>query len=137
MLERLEGRFDRTILDCPPGLTETSEQVLRAADIVLVPVIPSPLARRSFDEMVAHIAQYHGAKVSILPVFSMVDRRRALHRAALEEHPDWPTIPMASAVEQMGIRQASIGTFAPSSPAAQAFAFLWRAVERKLTEQKQ
>lgn len=136
LLEHMEGRFDRVILDCPPGLTETSEQVMRAADIVLVPVIPSPLARRSFSEVVDHVSQHHGGKVSILPVFSMVDRRRALHKAALEEHPDWPIIPMASAVEQMGVRQAPVGAFASTSPSAEAFAFLWRAVERKLTEAK-
>lgn len=135
LMDRLEDRYDRVILDCPPGLTETSEQILRAADIVLVPVIPSPLSQRAFDEMVTHISQHHGGKVSILPVFSMVDRRRALHKAALEAHPVWPTVPMASAVEQMAVRQAPVGAFAPSSPSAEAFGFLWRAVERRLTEQ--
>ena len=47
LLEHLEKTYDRIILDCPPGLTETSEQVMRAADLILVPVIPSPLSRRA------------------------------------------------------------------------------------------
>ena len=42
--------YDRIIIDCPPGLTDTSDQILRAADLVVVPVIPSrfvaALARR-------------------------------------------------------------------------------------------
>ena len=38
-----------TFIDCPPGLTDTSEQILRAADLVIVPVIPSPLARRALE----------------------------------------------------------------------------------------
>src|SRR5437867_74895 len=43
LLERVGKDYDRIILDCPPGLTETSEQVLRAADLIIVPLIPSPL----------------------------------------------------------------------------------------------
>lgn len=125
--------FDRIILDCPPGLTETSEQVMRAADIILIPVIPSPLSMRAFEEVVNHLRRHHADRAAILPVFSMVDRRRSLHNAALVEHPNWPTIPMASAVEQMSVRQQPIGTFASSSPAAQAFAGLWQAVEKKLS----
>ncbi len=42
LLEGLSTSFDRIILDCPPGLTETSEQVMRSADVILIPVIPSP-----------------------------------------------------------------------------------------------
>ena len=47
LIEGLGKEYDRIILDCPPGLTETSEQVLRAADIIVVPVIPSPLSQRA------------------------------------------------------------------------------------------
>ena len=32
--------YDRIIIDCPPGLTDTSDQIMRAADLVVVPVIP-------------------------------------------------------------------------------------------------
>lgn len=134
LLEGLEGHYDRVILDCPPGLTETSEQVMRAADVILIPVIPSPLARRAFDEAVEHLQQHHAGQAAILPVFSMADRRRALHKAALDDWPEWPVIPMASVIEQMGVRRRPVGAFAPSSAAAAAFAFLWRAVERKLAE---
>ncbi len=136
LLEGLEKRYDRIVLDCPPGLTETSEQVMRAADLILVPVIPSPLSRRALDEVVAHLDRTNGGHAPILPVFSMVDRRRALHRLATEEHPDWPVIPMASAVEQMTVRRAPVGSFAAKSPAGEAFATLWTGVERKLARVK-
>ena len=136
LLEGLTGSFDRIVLDCPPGLTETTEQVMRAADIILVPVIPSPLSRRALEEVVQHIAQLHAGRAAILPVFSMVDRRRVLHKAALAANPDWPVVPMASAVEQMGLHRAPVGCFAASSPAADAFAYLWRAIERKLADRK-
>lgn len=136
LLEGLQKRYDRIVLDCPPGLTETSEQVMRAADLILVPVIPSPLSRRALDEVVAHLDRTNRGHAPILPVFSMVDRRRALHKAATDEHPDWPVIPMASAVEQMTVRRAPVASFAAKSPAGDAFAALWTGVERKLARVK-
>lgn len=133
LIEGLGKAYDRVILDCPPGLTETSEQVMRAADLILVPVIPSPLSRRAFDEVVRHLDREHKGHGPILPVFSMVDRRRTLHRLALEADTDWPQIPMASAVEQMAVRRAPVGAFAARSPAGEAFSSLWRGVEKKLS----
>ena len=63
----------------------------------------------------------------------MVDRRRLLHRDAIDADPKWPIIPMASAVEQMAVRRAPVGAFAPRSPAGEAFQALWTGVERKLS----
>jgi len=134
LLDRLDKSYDRILLDCPPGLMETSEQVLHAADLLIVPVVPSPLARKSLDDLVAHLIERGGRHPPILPVFSMVDRRRKLHVAALEHYPDWPFIPYESAVEQMGIRRRPLGAFAPASPAARQFGTLWAAIERRLAE---
>jgi chromosome partitioning protein len=134
LIDGLETAYDRVVLDCPPGLTETAEQAMRAADLILVPVIPSPLSRRALDEVMAHLDREHKGHGPVLPVFSMVDRRRALHKAALEADPDWPSIPMASAVEQMAVHRAPVGAFAGGSPAGQAFASLWRGVEKKLSK---
>lgn len=130
--------YDRVILDAPPGLTETSEQVLRAADLILVPVIPSPLSQRALDEVVAYLDRHAIRRGPILPVYTMVDRRRALHQAALATHPDWPAIPMASAFEAMSVAPGSAGRpgvarLRPSSAAAIALFALWTGVERRLT----
>lgn len=132
LLEGLAGDYDRIILDCPPGLTETSEQVLHAADVVIAPVIPSPLARRALGELARYLVQKGGRHPPILPVFSMVDRRRALHLRTLAEEPAWPVIPMASTIEQMAVRRAPLGAFAPSAPAAAGFNTLWTAIEKRL-----
>lgn len=120
--------YDRVLLDCPPGLTETADQVMRAADLIVIPVIPSPLATRAYEEVVRHL----GGRRAVMPVFSMVDRRRRLHADALAAHPDWPVIPMASAMEAMADLREPVGVMAPRSPAASALAALWRAVERRL-----
>ncbi|OYY91093.1 MAG: chromosome partitioning protein ParA [Sphingomonas sp. 28-66-16] len=122
--------YDRVLLDCPPGLTETSDQVMRAADLIVVPVIPSPLSERAYAEVVEQL----GARAELMPVHSMVDRRRKLHAEALAKHPDWPVIPMASIVESMSVQRAPVGTFAPRSIAGRAFAQLWQAIERRLAE---
>jgi len=124
--------YDRVLLDAPPGLTETSEQVLRAADLIIVPVIPSPLSQRALEEVVAFLDRQSLRNGPILPVYSMVDRRRSLHRAALEARPNWPVIPMASAFERMTAPEGGVARLPASSSAAQALFALWAGVEKKL-----
>lgn len=135
LLGELDKAYDRMLLDCPPGLTETSEQVMRAADLIVVPVVPSPLSARAFAEVSAHLDR-KGGKVPLLPVHSMVDRRRKLHAAAIEANPDWPVIPMASVVEAMAVRRAPVGAYAGKTAGGQAFAELWRAIEHRLAARR-
>ncbi|HEX4693108.1 ParA family protein [Sphingomonas sp.] len=128
LLAGLSDEYDRIVLDCPPGLTETNKQAMRAADLIVVPVIPSPLSQRAFEELI----HYLGTTKRVLPVHVMVDRRRRLHADSVAANPGWPAIPMASAVEQMSVRRAPLGEFAARSPAADAFAGLWQTVEQWL-----
>jgi cellulose biosynthesis protein BcsQ len=131
--DALAGDYDRIVIDCPPGLSDTADQIMRAADLVVVPVIPAALSRRALDAVAAHVARRKGPKVTLAPVFSMVDRRRALHREALEKHPEWPAVPMASAFEAMTDRRAPLGAFAPrASVGVEAVSALWSRVERAL-----
>ena len=126
--------YDRLVLDCPPVFNELSSQIVRAADLVIVPIPPSPLSARAL-EMVQEEVEAAGKKAPpIMPVFSMVDRRRTLHREAVANHPDWPVIPAASAIEQCASQQAPVGAFAPRSPALRAFRKLWTDVERRLAK---
>jgi cellulose biosynthesis protein BcsQ len=128
LLTTLRKDYDRILLDCPPGLTETSDQVMRAADLIVVPVIPSPLSERALAGVIERL----GNKAPIMPVHAMVDRRRKLHADAIARHPDWPVIPMASVIEQMATRRAPVGSFAARSVAGQAFAQCWQAIEKRL-----
>jgi chromosome partitioning protein len=133
LAEDLSKDYARIVLDCPPVLNELSAQVMRAADIVIVPLPPSPLSARAFDMVVAEIRANAGKRQpSILPVLSMIDLRRKLHREAVEVNSDWPVIPFASVTEQSAVRRKPVGAFAPRSPASQAFAALWRAIDAKL-----
>ena len=132
LLERVAKDYDRIILDCPPGLTETSEQVLRAADLIIVPMIPSPLSQRALDDVIGFLDRNGIRRGALLPVFNMVDRRRLIHLAALEANPSWPTVPMASVIEALSGPDRAVGALPRGSPAGQAVAALWQGIERKL-----
>jgi len=132
LAEGLGKNYDRIIFDCPPVLNELSAQVMRAADLVIVPLPPSPLSARAFEVAVEEVRGQGKGHPPILPVLSMLDLRRSLHKAAREANPNWPSIPLASAVEQCAVERKPVGSLAPRSPAARAIAHLWTAIERKL-----
>jgi cellulose biosynthesis protein BcsQ len=132
LTEALSKDYDRIVFDCPPVLNELSAQIIRAADLVIVPLPPSPLSARAFEVVVEEVRGAGKGHPPILPVLSMLDLRRTLHREARAANPNWPAIPLASAVEQCAVERRPVGAFAPRSPAARAIAQLWTAIERKL-----
>lgn len=134
LLAELAADYDRIILDCPPGLGALSDQIFRAAELIVVPLVPAPLALRTFEQVREHVAAEHGGGKgpALMPVFSMVDRRKGLHRELVAEHPSWPVIPMASVVERMAVEQKPLADFAGGTPAGVAVAEVWRRVEAAL-----
>ncbi|QJB70123.1 ParA family protein [Parasphingorhabdus halotolerans] len=134
ILKTLEKDYDRIILDCPPGLTETSEQILRNADLVITPVIPSPLSERALKDVQDYLDAKRRKHAPILPVYTMVDRRRTIHLQTLARHKKWPVIPMSSAVERMTTLKKPGGEFAPRDPATKAYAKIWRGIEKRLAK---
>ena len=136
LLAPLSDEYDRIILDTPPSLSLVSENVIGASDLVLVPLIPTVLSVRTFDQLVTFVEELKGRKPALRGFFSMLDRRRKLHRDILAELPadreqmSTVAIPSASAVEQMAVRRAPLAEFAPRSPAALAFQQLWEEMER-------
>lgn len=132
LAEALGKTYDRIIFDCPPVLNELSAQIIRAADLVIVPLPPSPLSARAFEVVVEEVRGQGKGHPPILPVLSMLDLRRTLHREARAANPQWPAIPLASAVEQCAVERKPVGAFAPRSPAARSISQLWTAIERKL-----
>lgn len=134
--EHHQRSYDHIILDCPPGLGPTSEQIIRGAALIVVPMIPSTLSRRAFFEVRDYLNLHHKGGPVIMPVFNMVDRRRLAHRAAMAAEPAYPIIPMASAIEEMADRHAPLGAYAPRSPATIAVTQIWAAIEKRLAKIK-
>jgi len=131
--EALDKDYDRIVIDCPPGLGITADQVIRGADIILLPLIPSALSARAAEELAAHLGHKKDAP-PVMPVFNLVDRRRLAHKAALEAAPKQHALPMASLVEQMADRHAPVGAYASRAPVSIAIAALWRDVEKRLAK---
>lgn len=138
VLEGVKKSYDVVVLDCPPSTSLVSEGVLRAADVLLVPLVPTPLSLRTFDQLQDLLAESGGKGPSVLAFFSMVDRRKTLHRTTVETLPTEREqvtgicVPAASIVEQMSVRREPVVAFAPTSPAALAFGELWSATQRLL-----
>ncbi|PWG65774.1 ParA family protein [Spiribacter halobius] len=137
MVQPLSETAGLLVLDCPPSFSRLAEAVVRLADTVLVPVIPTPLARNAWLQMRGHFDRGRYGRGKLLPFLSMVDRRRGLHRAWSDHPPEgledclraW--IPYASQVEQMSVQRAPLGHFAPRAAVSHAYAGLWRALARR------
>lgn len=135
LLAPLGGEYDVVVLDTPPSASLVSENVLDAADVVLVPVIPTVLAVRTFEQLATVIDEVAGGhRPRVHAFFSMVDRRKSLHRGLVdrlsEERDDIGSVavPALSIVEQMTLTRAPLPAFAPASAAARAFELLWNEV---------
>jgi cellulose biosynthesis protein BcsQ len=134
VLDRLEGDYDLAILDCAPSISLVSESVFAAADLLLVPLVPSTLSVRTFEQLQAFLASGPEPAPDVLAFFSMVDRRKRLHKELSASLPDAAeaVIPAASAVELMGLHRAPLVATAPRSPAARAYAALWEELGQRL-----
>lgn len=141
LLERVAADYDVALLDCPAGITLASEAVFRAADALLVPMLPAPLSMRTLDQLVDFLAARaaRGRRVpEVWPFVSMFDWRKPAHRALLAElaacdPPCLPTaVPDSSAVERMGRLRQPVGAFAPRTTAGRAYAALWAEVAARL-----
>lgn len=127
LLKPLREDFDLVILDCPPSLSRLAEQVFVASDAVLMPLIPTHLSLLSFRQVRAFFAQRGFDPERLWPLFSLVDRRRGLHREWLYQPPQELAgrmktfIPYSTRVEQMGEHRAPVEVFAPADPIARAY----------------
>jgi cellulose biosynthesis protein BcsQ len=134
LLQPMEQFYDHLFIDCPPNITLVSEGVFVAADVLLVPTIPTTLSLRSLERLRKHLKKRRFRHVRLMPFFCMVDRRKSLHRRTSDD-PELKrqgfletAIPYASEVEKMGLLRQPLATFARSSPATHAYAALWREI---------
>jgi cellulose biosynthesis protein BcsQ len=138
LLEEMGEEYDLVVMDCAPSVTLISENVVRAADLIVAPVLPSPLSLRTLEQLANFADDTKGRTPPILAFLSMVDSRRKLHRELAEAAAPKgvemarTSIPSASAVEMMGIRRSPVVQWSPGSPSGKAFKSLWLEVAARV-----
>jgi chromosome partitioning protein len=131
-LKPMSVEYSTVFLDCPPNISLVSENIFNAADLVLVPVIPTPLGLDSLKKLLVYFEKKNS---KCCPFFSMVDRRKKMHREIAAKKSVLKTrflktsIPYRSIVEMMGEYHEPVVTYRPASDAALAFSALWREVK--------
>jgi chromosome partitioning protein len=141
MSRSLREIYDVLFLDSPAGISLLSENVLRAADIAVVPLVPTPLSVRMLVRLQEFIAAEGWTDLALLPFFSMVDRRRSLHRELIDStRAQLPMllateVPYRSEIERMTLGRAPLAALAPSSEAALIYAALWAEIALRLDDE--
>jgi cellulose biosynthesis protein BcsQ len=138
LISPLSQAYDYVFLDCPPSISLVSENIFRAADGLLLPLIPTTLSLRTYEQLLDFLAGHRIPGLELLPFFSMVDRRKRMHLEVMEDLPDThqellkTQIPYASDVEKMGVYRMPVGEFAPNSAAWKSYMALWSEVQTRL-----
>ncbi|MEM8964516.1 MAG: ParA family protein, partial [Acidobacteriota bacterium] len=141
LLKPLSDDYDVVVLDCPPGLTLTNEVVFSTADVLLVPVVPNALTVRTLKPLAEHLDKRRRkgeAAPPMLPFFSMVDKRKSIHRNTITSPPKGfpfltPKIPFSAKVERMEVERAPLVALEPASVPAVAFRNLWREAQARVS----
>ena len=137
LLAPLGTEYDAVFLDCPPSISLVSENVLHAAGVILVPLIPTTLSVRTLDQLTEFVAGFNGHRPDVLAFFSMVDRRKKLHREITANLSSERTevaataIPALSMIERMSVERSPVTVFAPRSSAARAYRSLWTEIRSR------
>jgi chromosome partitioning protein len=134
----LREAYDVLFLDCPPGISLLSENVLHAADVVMVPLPPTPLSLRMLVQLRDFIDDQGWQDLLLLPFFSMVDVRRSLHRELIAStREQFPAIldtevPYWSEIERMSVRRAPVPVCSSAGAATTLYVALWREMSERM-----
>jgi cellulose biosynthesis protein BcsQ len=138
-LRQFDGAYDTLFIDCPPNITLLSENIFRASDTLLVPVIPTTLSRRTYEQLRAFLLRQEIHVEHVIPFFSMVDRRKSMHRQMMDDlwktYPDFCKryMPYRSEIERMGTLRAPLPAVRPRSASAQEMVLLWQEILNKIS----
>ena len=116
-----------------------SENVLRAAGAVIVPVIPTTLSQRTFEQLLEFFAESELPADKIHAFFSMVQGTKKLHGDTIGEmtlsRPGrfvTAQIPFASDIERMGPTRAPVLATAPRGAAGKAYQALFEEIAERV-----
>lgn len=132
VLERVAGQFDLIVLDCPPGFSLLTVNAIVAAEAIIIPVSPDPLAVEALDTLLASVdrvrarmpatARLLGLVINALDAQRKHSREVAERlRAEFRDRVFHTELPWAAALaDAPALRQTVFGA-SPKSAAADAF----------------
>ena len=132
VLKGLKKHYTLVILDCPPSISHLSEAVFTAADKVVVPVIPTTLSERTFEQLEAFFKRYDYQWQHVVPFFTMTESQKTLHKKTMATmralHPQFlkTVIPYSVDIESMGEHRSPVDLYAHNRPANKAYYNLWQ-----------
>ena len=132
LADNLSEKNKLLVFDCAPAFSKVSENIFTCSDVLVVPLLPSPLALRSFQQLKDYVkGKKQWKHLAIHPFFTMVDKRRKIHNEVIADAKnlvgisDPVCIPYTSELEKMGTHQKPIHQYAARTPGALAYQTLW------------
>ena len=138
LLRPLSQHYDIIFLDCPPNISLVSENIFKAADSLIIPTIPTTLSLRTLNQLLDFIDDKKLHHLKLMPFFSMVDKRKNMHREMIGQSLDQRIktlknyIVYSSVVEKMGIERAPVASFDKNHPVAKDYDALWDEIIQQL-----
>jgi cellulose biosynthesis protein BcsQ len=133
----LDNSYDIVFIDCPPSISLLSENVFYASDILMVPIIPTPLSLRTYLQIVQFYNENELDSGVIVPFFSMVEKRKKIHNENMEKLSKTIPgicinyIPYISEIEKMGVARKPVALRSIKSKGSAAFHSLWDEFRKK------
>ncbi|MDO6682523.1 MULTISPECIES: ParA family protein [unclassified Oceanobacter] len=135
-IDMLGEDYELVVIDCPPILSPQIEGVLQAVDKILVPIEPSLLSIRAYEQSKQHLSWVKSKQW--LPFVTLIDRRKRAHVQWASEVA--PTIkellPVfighSASAERMLELRSPIVVCQPNVPLARNYQALWDAVKEQL-----
>ncbi|MEJ2719544.1 MAG: ParA family protein [bacterium] len=133
-LHTLSDDYDVMFLDCAPSITLVSENIFRAADLIVVPFVPTTLSLLSYEKLIEF---FNGKSLNdrrIRAFFSMAETRKRMHRDLIDRMSASDTrffrtvIPYLSDIEKMGLEREPVASSKPRSLAARRYHELWKEI---------
>ena len=131
----VKDEYDVLFLDCPPGISLIAENIINAADIMLIPLTPTTLSVLTYEKLMKFVKKNEIKSSNIYTFFSMVEKRKSLHQeviitmSAEVKNVLKTQIPYRSDIEKMGIHREPVPATHPNSPSALIYLDLWNEIK--------
>ena len=138
ILDPLKNKYDLIILDCPVTINILAENIFNAVDYTLVPLVPTTLSVRTHRQLLSFCKKKKYDVSNIYSFFSMVDKRKKMHRelmtTVLKEFDGIlpSAIPYLSQIESKGIHREPVAASLPESAASKAYQNLWENIQETI-----